>query len=198
MSTLGAMRVDEMLSALAAKTPTPGGGAAAGATGALACALAEMVVAYSVNKKDLAAHRARLESAAGVLRAWRAEFLSLADADADAYGRLNALRKAGGGGAEMAAAVEGALSVPRACLRSARDLAALCLELAPITNTYLKSDLAIAGLLAAAAARSAEWNVRANLGQVTDGPRRDVLAGGSAALAAEAEGLSAQLAGALA
>lgn len=204
MSTLGAMRFDELLAALAAKTPTPGGGAVAGATGALACGTAGMVVSYSVGKKDLAAHRERLEGVAKQLEAWRGEFLALADADAEAYGRLNALQKAaaagGGGGsdstqaAELATAIEGALGVPVRCLRLSVEVVRQCLELAPITNRYLRSDLAIAGVLAEAAAVSAMWNVRVNLPLVEDVERRGVMG-------RECEGLvarSAELRGRLA
>ncbi|HZW06294.1 MAG TPA: cyclodeaminase/cyclohydrolase family protein, partial [Phycisphaerales bacterium] len=148
MSALGGQTFEDLLTSLAAKTPTPGGGAVAGATGALGCALAGMVVSYSVGKKDLAPHRERLESAGAELERWRAEFLRLGDADAEAYGRLNALQKLPptpgdpARAAEMAAAVEGALGVPVRCLRLSVELVKRCLELAPISNRYLRSDLA--------------------------------------------------------
>ncbi|MFT3687092.1 MAG: cyclodeaminase/cyclohydrolase family protein [Phycisphaerales bacterium] len=186
MSTLGAMRVDEMLAALAAKTPTPGGGAVAGATGALACGLAGMVVAYSVGKKDLAAHRPRLEQASADLAAWRTEFLELADADAAAYGKLNALQKAGAPAGEIAAAVEAAVAVPASCVKRSVELLRVCLELAPITNTYLRSDLAIAGILGESAARAGLWNVRVNTPLMADADRRGILERECEGLAVEA------------
>lgn len=197
MSTLGAMRFDDLLAALAAKTPTPGGGAVAGATGALACGTAGMVVSYSVGKKDLAVHRERLEGVAKQLEAWRGEFLSLADADAEAYGRLNALQKAAAGGnaeeGEMSRAIEAALGVPVRCLRLSVDVARQCLELAPITNRHLRSDLAIAGVLACAAAESAMWNVRVNLPLVADAERRGTVGRECEGLLARAVELSGKL-----
>lgn len=186
MSTLGAYRFDELLAATAAKTPTPGGGAIAGATGALACATAGMVVSYSVGKKDLAAFKERLEGAALELERWRGEFLALGDADAEAYGRLNALQKLNPGdpvrAAELPGAIEGALGVPVRCLRLGVEVVKRCLELAPITNKHLRSDLAIAGILGQAAAEAALWNVRVNLPLIEDVSRR-------AALGGECEGL---------
>lgn len=207
MSALGAMKVEELLAATAAKTPTPGGGAVAGATGALACAVGGMVVSYSVGKKDLAQHRERLEKAGADLASWRGEFLSLADADAEAYGRLNALQKAGAGGmggaggvgdatraAEMAAAIEGALGVPVRCLRLSVEVVRQCLELAPITNRHLRSDLAIAGVLGEAAARASLWNVRVNLPLVEDPSRRTAVGRECEALATRAAELCGRLA----
>ena len=194
---LGAYRFDELLAAVAAKTPTPGGGAVAGATGALACATAGMVVSYSVNKKDLAQFKERLEGVAKELDTWRAEFLALADADAEAYGKLNSLQKAAATGnadaGELSTAIEGALGVPVRCLRLSVEVVRQCLELAPITNKYLRSDLAIAGLLADTAARAAMWNVRVNLPLVEDTARRAQVGRECDGLVARAGELAAKL-----
>ncbi|HYC99947.1 MAG TPA: cyclodeaminase/cyclohydrolase family protein [Phycisphaerales bacterium] len=200
MSAIGGMKVEDLLASLATKTPTPGGGAVAGATGALGCALAGMVVSYSVGKKDLASHRERLEATGAELERWRLEFLRLGDADAEAYGKLNALQKLSptpgdrAHAAEMAAAVEGALGVPVRCLRLSVEVVKRCLELAPITNRYLRSDLAIAGLLGEAAAKSALWNVRVNLPLIEDTARRGAIGSECEGLAARASELCGRLA----
>ncbi|RMH26680.1 MAG: hypothetical protein D6693_06740 [Planctomycetota bacterium] len=156
-----------VLDAIAAKTPTPGGGATAALAGALAAAQAEMVVAYSLGKKDLAEHQEALADARGRLGRSRALFLELAEEDAAAYGLVSELlrldardpRRA----AELPAAVGAATRVPLACVANATALARLCLTLAPITNPHLASDLAIAALLAEACARAGAENVRVNL-----------------------------------
>src|ERR1044071_2665053 len=93
MTTLAATPFAELLSRIAAKTPPPGGGAVACATGALAAALAGMVVSYSLGKKSLAAHQDELERAAHALENARAVFLELAEEDAGAYGLVNELMK---------------------------------------------------------------------------------------------------------
>ena len=64
MPRLEDLSLADYLGALAAKSPTPGGGAVASTTGATAAALAGMVVAYSLGKKNLAPHQPLLEDAA--------------------------------------------------------------------------------------------------------------------------------------
>ena len=162
----------EFLSQIAAKTPTPGGGAVACATGALGAALAGMVVSYSVGKKSLAPHRAELENAAHTLENMRSVFLELGEEDAAAYGLVNELmrlpeddsrRKS-----ELHGAMRASIQVPMAAIAAAGDLLRLCEKLAPITNTQLHSDLGIAVTLSEAAAKASLWNVRVNAGMLGD------------------------------
>jgi formiminotetrahydrofolate cyclodeaminase len=70
---------------------------------------------------------------------------------------------------------------------AAADLLRLIEALSPITNRHLRSDLAMAGVLAAAAARSGRWNVAANLSLITDVGEREKVAGEARALVADAE-----------
>lgn len=179
------------LDGVAAKTPTPGGGAVASATGATAAALAGMVVAYSLGKKNLAEHQPALSSAATALTRARAIFLELAEEDAAGYAMLNELQKLPEGDPQrqekMPGAIAAALSPPKAATAAAADLLRLIESLAPITNRYLRSDLAIAAVLAKAAAASAYWNVAANLSLITDPGERAALARETAALVADAE-----------
>src|SRR3954462_11770964 len=83
----------EFLTQTAAKTPTPGGGAVASAVGALSAALAQMVVSYSLGKKNLADHQPRLNDAAHILERARGLLMELAEEDAAAYGLVNELQK---------------------------------------------------------------------------------------------------------
>lgn len=163
------MRFADFLSAVAAKSPAPGGGAVASASGALAAALAQMVVNYSIGKKDLLEQQEELRHALVKLERARAVFLELADEDAAAYGQLNALQKLPPGdakrAAELPAAQQVAVQVPRSVAAAAIDLLRMFEQLAPITNRYLRSDLGIAADLAEATVRAALWNVRIN----TDG-----------------------------
>ncbi|HYA54332.1 MAG TPA: cyclodeaminase/cyclohydrolase family protein, partial [Thermoplasmata archaeon] len=69
-------------SRLAARTPTPGGGSAAGVVAALAAALGEMVLAYSI---DPAKPAEELVSVSAALSAGRRRALELADEDARSY-----------------------------------------------------------------------------------------------------------------
>lgn len=159
--------IDAFLAALAAKSPTPGGGAVAPIIGAHAAALASMVVAYSLGRKNLAAHQPALEAAASQLDQARARFLDLAEADAAAYARLNeAMRTPADNparGALIGPAALDAIAPPERVIADGLDLLRLCVALAPITNRYLHSDLAMAGVFADAAARASRWNILVNV-----------------------------------
>ncbi len=167
MSTFASQSVSEFLSKIAAKTPTPGGGAVASTVGALSASLAHMVVSYSLGKKNLAAHQGDLEAAARVLARSREVLLRLADEDAAAYGLVNELsrlpendpRRA----SEYAAACQAAVQVPMAVMATCVDLLRLFEKLAPITNKHLSSDLGIAGELARATVEASNWNVEINV-----------------------------------
>jgi formiminotetrahydrofolate cyclodeaminase len=158
-------QIGAFLDTLASKTPTPGGGAVAALTGAMAAGLGEMVVAYSMTKR-LAAHRADLERTGTELAGLRRALLEAADADAVAYARLNESLKF----KERTPVQE---SVYRAALVSATDapasVARLSVRVLEVLdalgdrwNINLASDMAMAARLAQTAAQSAAWNVRMN------------------------------------
>lgn len=172
------MRFADFLSAVAAKSPAPGGGAVASASGALSAALAQMVVNYSIGKKDLLEQQEELRHALVKLERARTVFLELADEDAAAYRELNALQKLPPGDAKRAAdlpaAQQVAVQVPRSVAAAAIDLLRMFEQLAPITNRYLRSDLGIAADLAEATVRAALWNVRINTDGLPPGQRTEI------------------------
>ncbi len=169
--TIAGLRFDDLLGRIAAKTPTPGGGAVASAVGALAAALAQMVVSFSVGKKSLAAHEPALRDAAAVLDRARAVLLRLADEDAAAYAVVNELWKLPESDArrarEMPAAAHTAVSVPLSVMATCAEVLRRLDALGAISNRHLRSDLAIAAVLADAAARASRWNVTINAGLLT-------------------------------
>lgn len=166
-SSISTQSVDAFLESLAAKRPTPGGGAAAAITGATAAATAGMVVSYSLGKKSLAAYEEQNRNAMLRLSRTRRMFLQLGDEDAEGYGTLNALwglEKDDPARVEhWDRAVLGAITPPRAMLALSLELLRLNASLVGTTNTQLASDLGVAGVLAQAAARCAGWNVRINI-----------------------------------
>lgn len=165
-SSFADMRFADFLAAVAAKSPAPGGGAVASATGALSAALAQMVVNYSIGKKDLAEQQEELRAALAKLERVRTMFLALADEDAEAYAALNALQKLPPADpkrvAELPRVQSLAVQVPQSVSAAAIDLLRLYEQLARITNRYLRTDLGIAADLAEATVRAALWNVRIN------------------------------------
>jgi formiminotetrahydrofolate cyclodeaminase len=188
MTSFASQPFSGFLASIASKTPTPGGGAVASAVGALAAALAQMVVSYSVGKKALAQHEGRLQEASKVLERARGLLLELADEDAAAYGTVNELSKLPESDprrAALPAANAASVQVPLAVMAACVDLLRLFESLAGITNKQLWSDLAIAAVLADAAARSSRWNVAVNVGFLGD-------AGAQEASRKAAEGLLAE------
>ena len=86
--TIGQTSVTDLVGAIAAKTPTPGGGAVAAITSALAAALGEMVVQYSRSRPSLAEHEHVHNEALRTLADLQHSALLLADTDAEAFGQL--------------------------------------------------------------------------------------------------------------
>jgi formiminotetrahydrofolate cyclodeaminase len=167
------------LEVLAAKTPAPGGGAAAGVLAAIGAGLAEMVVNYSRGRRELAAHDDLHHDARQLLEVSRQAALVLADEDAVAYAHLSALQRLPADDArrraEWAGAVERAMAVPQRVLDLALELLNICEQLLGRSNEHLRSDLAIAAIAAEAAAAAAAWNVRANLAMKESIEEREVL-----------------------
>ncbi len=168
--------IGDWLDQLAAKSPTPGGGAVAALVGAVASALGSMVVAYTLGKKAFAEVEPELGEAARRLDKTRLILMTLADEDARAYAELNALMRLPEDDAVRiegwADAVRDAIDVPRAGVAASASLAAQLEGLLGKTNRWLGSDLAIAVELASASASAFAWNVRVNLPQLEDADQR--------------------------
>lgn len=194
MTSFARQPLSDFLQSIASKTPTPGGGAVASTVGALAAALAQMVVAYSVGKKNLAQHEPTLQSSLKTLERARAVLLQLADEDAAAYGTVNELSKlpeTDPRRAVLPAAIAASVQVPLAVIAAAVDLLRHFQQLTPITNKQLKSDLAIAAVLADAAARASRWNVHVNVAFLPDPATRDASTQAAEGLLAESKRLCA-------
>ena len=166
------MTVRELVAGIGEKTPTPGGGVVAAVTAAMAAALARMTVSFSVGKKSLA-------GAADSHQKWLIEMkrladvaLSLADEDARAYNRLNALWKLAQDDPQRQrdwrAAVAGAVDAPARVMQACLEMIQHMRRMVGTTNPQLRSDLAIAAILAHASAEAARWNVHVNLPLIED------------------------------
>lgn len=164
---IAALSTGELLAALAAKQPVPGGGAAAGLVLATAAGLGSMVLRYSVGKKAFAAWNGELEAALETCDRLRLDALAAADADAAAYAGLSSLWKLADDDPTRVErwmpAVEAAIAAPRHAMHLAETLLTTLEPLPGRTSKTIRSDLAIAAILADAACRSAAWNVRINL-----------------------------------
>jgi formiminotetrahydrofolate cyclodeaminase len=167
--------LDELLAELAAKTPAPGGGAAAAWSVALSAALTEMACAFTLARDAYRDRHARVRviearanelrrTALGLaqqdLRAFQAvlETARLPETDPDREQRLSAARST---------AAQPPLEIARAGAEAA-DLAA---ELALAGNPNLLGDSATGTLLAEAGCRAAVTLVKINLREAPSDPR---------------------------
>lgn len=156
------------LAKLAARTPTPGGGSAAAASGALGSALGEMVLAYSISPKEPA--DPEVAEALTTCHAARQEFLQGMDDDSASYDRVRAtkraLKDAPADPARVRAyheALAGAAKVPLETARLAVKVRALLAAVGPKTRPALHSDLVTARSLLRAAKEGALANVSINV-----------------------------------
>ncbi len=150
---LGATVVDDLVAALATRTPTPGGGAAAAIAAALGCAAGAMATRYTAGPKFTAVE-ADAQRFGDVLTQAARECARLGDADAEAYAAVGAARKSKDATA-IAVAEQRAAQVPAdllaACALHAAGLAAFI----PTCNPYLVSDVKVGIHLLAGAGRAA-------------------------------------------
>jgi len=159
----------EFTAALAARTPTPGGGSASAASGAMGAALGEMVTAYSASADDPATTEAR-----GRFAAARGRFLELVGEDSRAYADTVVARRAAksepGPEGERAwtAAIRHAADVPLETARLAWTCAGELEAMADLVRPYMKSDWTVALALLSTALQGALANVNINLDELRD------------------------------
>jgi len=185
----------DYLAALAAPTPAPGGGAAAAVSGATAAALVEMVAGLSLKKSPDGVDAALQQRTAAQMATLRAELLTLADDDANAYNAfIQAMRlpkseeqEREARGRAMSAAAERAAAVPLRTLRAIGSVAEAARLLTGRSLVSAASDLDVALRFARAAGLSAAENVEANLPYIDDPETRATLASQTAAAVAALE-----------
>lgn len=154
--------VHEFLDRLAAREPTPGGGSAAAAAGALSAALARMVAAYSVGKSSQGPDAALIQQAAEQFAQSDRMLRQLVDEDAAAYQAYTRARKSADGN-ETARSVALAVAVPLETAAVACAALRLLDDQKARMNPRLVSDLGGAAVLAEACVQAASFNVRINL-----------------------------------
>ena len=159
--------VRELLDAVGARTPAPGGGAAAALSGSLAAGLVEMAARFTTGREDVAGEAASL----------RARLLSLGERELSAYEPvLEAFALEGGDPdreARLRAALSDAADSPLEIARAAAVVASLGAELALTGNSNLTGDAITGVALAEAACCAAARLTEINLARVPSDPRLD-------------------------
>ncbi|MBC8310322.1 MAG: cyclodeaminase/cyclohydrolase family protein [Phycisphaerales bacterium] len=189
----GSQTVNELLASLAAKKPTPGGGAVAGVLSALSTSLGEMVLAYTEGKDKYSQHEILHSNCSSFFQSASEEAIVLAEEDANAYEALNGLWKLDKDNPTREKAwsetLQYAIEVPLKTMELSHRILITLQTLVGKTNAMLRSDLVIAAILAESAARSARLNVEINVKQMDEGEERTSLQERTATLLGECQDL---------
>lgn len=156
---MSARPLSEVLDAVAARSPAPGGGSVSAWAGAFAAALVEMSAAF--------APREELAGVAAQARASREHLMQLADAELTAYAPvLEALRLPPSDPAReerRRAAASAAAQTPLEIARASAKVAALAAEASTTGSKHLIGDALAAAEIAKASCRAAARLVEINL-----------------------------------
>ncbi|HIC95710.1 TPA: methenyltetrahydrofolate cyclohydrolase [Candidatus Bipolaricaulota bacterium] len=161
-----------LLEELSSGRPTPGGGAAAALSGAVAAALVEMVAVLTLGKEGYEAVRGEMEQIQTEAEGLLSRLAELIEADATAFeGVMAAYRLPKGDPArrrEIEEALKRACAVPLETAEQCLQVLELAEVVASRGNKSAASDAGSAGILAAAGLESALLNVRTNLKSIKD------------------------------
>ena len=190
---LADLSVTDYLARTASGDPVPGGGSAAALNAALAAGLIEMVARLTVGRKSFEAVDAEMRAVADRAAALRQKLTGDIDRDSEAYtqvlGAFGMPKATPEEKAARARAIQDAFRqaalVPLGVARDALQAMALGRQVIARGNPNAASDGAAGVLAARMAARTAVYNVKINLGSITD-------EGFTAELRAEADRLEAE------
>ena len=176
MSKLTDMKSTEFLAALASSAPAPGGGGGAAMAGALAASLASMVANLASGKEKSPQQEPEVKELLDEAEEVRQTLLTLVEDDAAVFNSFMACYKLPKATEEEKAARTAAIrnaakeaaEVPLAIARASYRALMLAERLVCIGNPGVITDGACSALLARAALRCAEYNVRINLGLTKD------------------------------
>ncbi|MGA9767711.1 MAG: cyclodeaminase/cyclohydrolase family protein [Blastocatellia bacterium] len=161
---------------VAAGTPTPGGGSVAALCGVMAASLGQMVCNLTIGKPRFADHEPRLKDIRDELERSGMQLRELIAEDAASFDSvLRAYRlpketdeQKQERASQVQAATLFAINVPLDTAERSFEVLKHLRELADIGNPNALSDMAVGAQLAQTAIKGASYNVRVNLGSLTD------------------------------
>jgi formiminotetrahydrofolate cyclodeaminase len=173
---LADLSVTDYLARTASGDPVPGGGSAAALNAALAAGLIEMVARLTIGRKSFEAVDAEMRAVADRAAALRQKLTGDIDRDSEAYtqvlGAFGLPKATSEEKADRARAIQDAFRqaarVPLGVARDALQAMALGRQVIARGNPNAASDGAAGVLAARMAARTAVYNVKINLGSITD------------------------------
>ncbi|MCB9831755.1 MAG: glutamate formimidoyltransferase [Planctomycetes bacterium] len=173
---LAAMKVVDLADEVSRATPAPGGGSIAALAGSLGAALAAMVGNLSFYKKGLEDRQEEMEELAMKAQILKDELLGLIDADTDAFSEVLAAMRLPKATDEEKATREAAIQagykiatdVPYRSALLCLETLGLCRKAAELGLSSAISDAGVGALMARSGLIGAVYNVRINLGSITD------------------------------
>ena len=168
--------VGEFLSAVAAPTPTPGGGSVSALAAALSVALSRMVAGLARGKQGYEDVGEELLEIEGRAEKAQARLEALIDEDAQAYDAVvAAMRMPKASDAEKVSRVDAMQAAYRKATEVPLETMERCIEALELAEAAVKkgnrgatTDAAVAVLLAEAAIRGASLNCSINLASIRD------------------------------
>lgn len=154
-------KIGEFLDSVASKSPTPGGGAVAAVTGAMAASLVEMVCNLTIGKKNYPEVQDEMIRVAERASELSQDLLDLADRDSEAFDKVMEAYKT-----EDKDKIKGALltaiEVPEKTAEYSENVRELAEIVAELGNKNAHSDAVSAEHLAFSAIQSAQENIEIN------------------------------------
>ncbi len=201
LATMDEAASQGFLDAVAANSPTPGGGSVAALAGALAAALTAMVGRLTVGKRRYADVKQAVSDAIVAAEKLRATLTVRMDEDAAAFDKVMAAYKLPKGtpdeqvarDAEIQSATILAAEVPLATARDALAAMQLALVVAEKGNVNAITDAATAAWMAMASIQGAALNVRINATSIHDAAKKQEWLDELATVTEQAETLLAQI-----
>ena len=185
----GGESISSFVASVASNAPAPGGGSVSAHVGALGAALAQMVSGLTVGRKKYAAVEAEMKELALEAVALGNTLTALVAEDSAAYTVVTDAYKLPKDTPEQQVARDAAIQkaliyaseVPLQTAVACASVAELAAVAAAKGNTNAASDAGVSALIAEAACRGAVYNVRINVGSMTDRAAAQPLADKAAA-----------------
>jgi glutamate formiminotransferase/formiminotetrahydrofolate cyclodeaminase len=178
---VGTAAPPDFVDALAAPTPTPGGGSAAAYAGSMAAALVSMVVQLTIGKKGYEKVEKQLSPILQEAETLRSDLSGLVKKDSSAFDQVMSAFKKPKSDPDREKAIEEATllatEIPLETAQKALRVSELALIAAQSGNKNAITDAGSAVNLAAAAVKSAAYNVRINLSGLNDEKQRNQIQG---------------------
>lgn len=169
---IGKLNIEEFLTRVGSKASTPGGGAVAAITGAIAVSLVEMVCNLTLGKKGYEEYEEEIKKIKNASIEYKRKLLELADEDIKAFNEVMDAYKAAKHDPEEKEKIQRALKratgIPLETGELSRKVGEMAEKIFEKGNKNAASDAKTARYLADAAVKSALENVKINLRLIKD------------------------------